>query len=795
MLEIIRLGGIGRGATSEERRGRGGRGERSYYENNYDEKYYDNFEDETDFIEPSLEDLLLTPKIKDENIGKKEDKEKENDLTLIEFKKKNINKLYEDMVYYFSSPEILKKYKSNIDEEKYYDFYKDLDSVIFTIEQKERIKTILALPIISLDAIIKTRKLLNYKNILSIQTDGIKINEERRKLSTENNNSLREKLEEYSNLCLNEKDEYTILFYLSELKNEFENNILDIESLGLVYFNYIENYLVLILNLIMKKLEQNKNKKNINTFILICSNILNYFKSSKLFFFLIKYSKDNIDILENLELKDNLVQLIPNNMINYEKIGENKNIKLICNLNDDILKNKNKKSINYWTLTHDNYLLIFYVYADYFEHPKDIYYNYLKIHLIDRKIVYKGKIDSDEKSYINVIDINITLKNGIIYFLIIGEKYAKYYFKYILLNKYNLTIIKNGEIELINQYFEPFLLLNDNKYFYCLSKINNLMLVMNKNYKLDNMKYVQYNLASRVKNYFSFFTYFKNYNSLSFNNLFVVNNTSNKKNYFIKLLKYKDGNYLLNFHEIGPISYEIGESTKIAYNENRCIISEIDDSNNLYVSICSHNNNFLNDKGILLLPFSSYQSINYSNNIYEHLLQEYSSYLNIFGNFDSLCKDKEYTLLNNTFSMCCNFDENNLDFIIKNITENSKCDNIKLYYIIILKQLICTLYNTNKFNEKKIKEIIPFFKILIINNIKEKGNKIFTKILKEIAIISSYLKSNIIEINDIKYIFDENNESIKNKIIFLLIELLLEQKKTQKQKELFQNIINLEKNF
>ena len=196
---------------------------------------------------------------------------------------------------------------------------------------------------------------------------------------------------------------------------------------------------------------------------MVCSNILNYFKSSKLFFFLIKYSKDNIDILENLESKDNLVQLIPNNMINYEKIGENKNIKLICNLNDDILKNINKKSINYWTLTHDNYLLIFYVYADYFEHPKDIYYNYLKIHLIDRKIVYKGKIDSDEKSYINVIDINITLKNGIIYFLIIGEKYAKYYFKYILLNKYNLTIIKNGEIELINQYFEPFLLLNDNK--------------------------------------------------------------------------------------------------------------------------------------------------------------------------------------------------------------------------------------------------------------------------------------------------------------------------------------------
>ena len=193
------------------------------------------------------------------------------------------------------------------------------------------------------------------------------------------------------------------------------------------------------------------------------------------------------------------------------------------------------------------------------------------------------------------------------------------------------------------------------------------------------MKYIQYNLASSIKNDFSFFTSFKNYNSLFFNNLFEVNNTSDKKNYFIKLLKNKDDNYLLNFYKLEPQPNELDELIKIVYNENKCIITDIDnDANSLYISICSQNNYFFDYKGILLLPFNSYQYNNYSNNIYEHLLQEYSSYLNIFGNFDFLSKDKEYILLDNIFSICCNFDDNNLDFIIKNIIENENCDNIKL---------------------------------------------------------------------------------------------------------------------
>ena len=388
----------------------------------------------------------------------------------------------------------------------------------------------------------------------------------------------------------------------------------------------------------------------------------------------------------------------------------------------------------------------------------------------------------------------MTLKNDLIYFMSVVEKNKKYFFKYILLNKYSSKEIKKGLIELNKDNFEPFLLLNDDKCFYCLSK-NNLMLIMKKNYYLDNIKYVQYNLTSNIINDFSIFSSFKNYNSLCFNNLFVVQSSGDEMKYFIKFIKLKDDNYLLNYSLVDSHTSKINKFIKISFNENKCFITLLNnESNELFISSYSKNNQYYNNIGILLLPFNSYQYDNESNNIYEYLLQEYSSYINIFGNFDILIKNKEYTLIDDIFSLCCNFDEINLDFIIQTIIEDDNCDNIKLYYIIILKQLICSLYNTNNFNEDKIKDIIPFFKNFIMNNIKYEKNKIFPKILKEIVFISSYIKNKIIEIKDIKFIFDENDKSVKNKIKLLLIELLLEQYGTQKQKELYENIIEFEKN-
>ena len=67
-------------------------------------------------------------------------------------------------------------------------------------------------------------------------------------------------MEKCSNLCINEIVENKILSYLNELQEEFKKNLLDIKILGLVHFNFIENNLVLLLTLVTKKLDQNKNK-------------------------------------------------------------------------------------------------------------------------------------------------------------------------------------------------------------------------------------------------------------------------------------------------------------------------------------------------------------------------------------------------------------------------------------------------------------------------------------------------------------------------------------------------------
>ena len=67
---------------------------------------------------------------------------------------------------------------------------------------------------------------------------------------------------------------------------------------------------------------------------------------------------------------------------------------------------------------------------------------------------------------------------------------------------------------------------------------------------------------------------------------------------------------------------------------------------------------------------------------------------------------------------------------------NNECTNINLYYIMIIKQIICCLYNGDIFIEEQISDLINYFNKLILNHIKkENEKKLFHKILKEIIII------------------------------------------------------------
>ena len=117
--------------------------------------------------------------------------------------------------------------------------------------------------------------------------------------------------------------------------------------------------------------------------------------------------------------------------------------------------------------------------------------------------------------------------------------------------------------------------------------------------------------------------------------------------------------------------------------------------------------------------------------------------------------------------------------------------NIKYYYFIILKQIICAMHNSGIFDEKKIKYFFDYLKEFIFENIKNKENiRTFNKILKEIIYIIAYTNNG--SIIDVKDVENEIEKDI-NRTKILLIELLLEQKSTQKSDNLLSLIIKFDK--
>ena len=371
-----------------------------------------------------------------------------------------------------------------------------------------------------------------------------------------------------------------------------------------------------------------------------------------------------------------------------------------------------------------------------------------------------------------------------------------------------MTLLREDEIEL-EKSFIPVKLFFDDKFLYCFSKSNQVLMIK-KEYKLDKKKYINctIKLFDKEINFIKDITQiesFKMYNSLCINNLFILDNEKEKKKYIGTFINNKNNNYLLNIFEFNNksnIFNQLSDTTNynITYNNKKFVYTNLNKNTyDITYNMSSNEVNNLLDYGIYLLPFSSKEYNNNDNcidNIYEYLLQQYCSIIIICGNFDLMKNEKESILIKFPFSLYCNFDNNILNFIIKCIIENDNLDNIKLYYFIILKQIICIFYNTNSLEEVHLKDLFPYFKELIIKNIKEKDKHTFNKILKQIIVIIPYIKNyTIIEIEDLKYIFDDNYNDINYKTILLLIELLLEQTKTQKQKELYEILIKIEKNY
>ena len=738
-------------------------------------------------------------------------KNEELDLSspkLVDFKERNLNKLKEDIFYYCLPSENLQKFCSVQDEEKDYQFYKDLQCENYMALQKERADIILSNS--NLDIIENNKKIKKNFCIDIITHEKIM-----------NNYSLSKIFDEYSYKELKEFDENKALKYFEEIKEIFKLNNLDFKLINIIQANYIEKYLYLLIEIIMDKIHEKKDIIIINKFIDTFFELLIYFQSSQLLFLLIQFLKEHQNNLTNNDSDfEDKINIIPNTCLDFNRI-KNININKLIFIdfqqfleNDGIFIDPKNNLKDYWSLNYDNFLFIIIRFPfKMIKNGKEIAekskekFNFsqnenlfiFKIDLIEKKVKQYIKIDifnpNENKNKEKIIDLNIALKNEFIFISYIIEKDEQYHLKYQIYNINKLILINQNKIALQNS-FIPKKLLNDNKYIYCLSN-NDKILILKINLIFEKIRYISYSIKLYEENKISNIpniNSFKMYNTLVINNSFILDNIESKKKYLARFFN-KNDNFVLKIYKINNYEDNDYESLlRISYNDYKFIITKLNlESFELYFDMTFLNYNNFFHNGIMFLPFNfNNNNYDYSNNKYINLLEQYCYFISIFGNYDMLNEVKNDNLLN--LSLIWNFNERNLKYIIKNIIENSnKYDNIKLYYIIILKQIICYFYNNGILDEEKIIDIIPYFKNLIINKPIEQNENIYHNILKEIIIISSYIKSKkIIEVKDLKR--NTENQKIFNKTHLLEIELLLTQEITQKDIELYKIIIEIENN-
>ena len=751
--------------------------------------------------------------------------EVENILTLQDFKKEKINKLKEDIFYYCATPEILNKLSKSIEDEKSYQINQDLNTKNLIFSQKIKNK-ILNDKETKLKNIIKEKKLSNYNKELPKNLSNLEIDKEEKDKEIENCSLITNKIDDIF-FNYKENTEKEIIKDLKELEKLIMENKVTMKCLGFLTYNLLEISLCNLLNSISQKFEQKKSSEDtLKQYLQILLSINKSFKSVKLLIILIQFCDSHNKLLKAINYEqNNFDQLISKDSINFGKLFNEKNIRnkikvdftLFWNKDEIKEKIKNLNNTNYsdyLTLHYKDDLFVFLNYKNKEtktndkeegkqeqESMQDVLY-YLKINILEKNVINYGKIELNKEKEEMIIDINASIKNEFIYLFYLTEKSKKErYLKYKIYNQSTMGLIKQDQIDF--KKYQCSKLLNDGKYLYCICKEKDSfkVLIIQKKLKLDFQSYTNLTIyLEKAKFEEKDFT-FKMYNGLSINNLLILESSDDK---YISQFSMKGRNeYVLNIAKLNnENTNNIDENDlenkniKLSFNNNRFLLTKID-KNGFIINISQKDNNNLINEGISLLPFDSsdYNNISLSKNLYRDLLQNYSAYLNIYGNFDLLSKETEKFLVEENFIYCFSFKEYILNFLVKKVIENNKEEKLenKLYYLIILKQTICSMYNSGIFQEKKIKNLFDYLKEFIIKNIEKKDNMAtFNKILKEIIYILSYVnESGILDIKDVeKYL-----KNGINKTNFLLIDLLLEQKTTQKKDDLYKILINFDKEY
>jgi biopolymer transport protein ExbD len=191
-------------------------------------------------------------------------------------------------------------------------------------------------------------------------------NEEEKNNQIKNAYSIINKIEEIR-MIYKEINDNEILEELKNLKEIMENNKIELNALGSLTFNSIENNLCSLLNLIIDEFDKKKDENLLNNFGLIFNEIYESFKSVKLLFLFIKFLSSHSSVSEFIKIDTNKSnQFISEKSLNFDKICNERNLtkkididfKLF--LKDEEVSNKNLEDFsNYYTLNYEDDLFVF----------------------------------------------------------------------------------------------------------------------------------------------------------------------------------------------------------------------------------------------------------------------------------------------------------------------------------------------------------------------------------------------------------------------------------------------------
>ena len=739
-------------------------------------------------------------------------KSDESLISLSKFKELNMNKVKEDMLYYCAPVDILSKLDINNSEYLYQEsdseFLKDLTIKVF-LQRQEQLTDLIKNDQEKIKKFIKSKNLESWASFF--QLDKNKTSSKNKDELKEMNNLLKN-IQNCMKILLKDKNNDNLFKTLNEIISNLKNEKIQMKNIGYEMYTILENNFVFLLGLIEKAFS--KDEQLIQKFLEIFINIINNIKSNRLFFMLIQFLNKYKNISNKIKIS-NTRQILSEESIDLVNIFENMEINKKINIQDlkDFIVSKGYKTNkennacedDFWVVNNKEELFIF----SNEKNTKDIFFYKINIRhpsLINEnkfEIIDFGKINLNENDNYTVYDINISITNDLIYisYLNNSEKENDFRICYKIYST-SMLLLKEGSTKLNDFDSSDSYLYSDQKYLYVISGENNIF-VLKKNFSMDNFQFNK--LSKNLENNNISIKDYKYHNSFNLNNYIILENKKNSKDLIFANFIKENNEYNINLLKMNSPEYpsenQENNKFKISFNDNTFIVIQII-ANFIEISIHNYKINDKILKGIQFLPFDNYTFINNSNIescAYKSLLREYSTFINLYGNFDIIKYDMENILLSYPYSFCFNINSNNLNFVLEQIISKEIDIETKMYYFTIAKQFICCLYNTNCLKIEQISKLIEYMKQFILDIIKnfkeEKNKKYINIILKEIIFISSYLnEQNILEIKDLKDIINEKN-GLNYKTKMLLLELLLSQPLLSDSKELFNLILEFDKMF